>query len=234
MKSTPRSPVRARVAVDLVILTVRAERLCVLLVRRGIAPFRGLLALPGGFVCEDEALEDAARRELEEETGIDVRKLGHLEQLATFGRPDRDPRERVITVAYLALAPELPLPVGGSDAASAHFVPLDELRAHTLAFDHREILDAGVERARAKLEYTTLATAFCGPTFSMLELRRVYECVWNTRLDPANFNRKVVKSEGFVETTGEVTHGEGGRPAKLYRRGGAKLLHPPLLRGARE
>lgn len=234
MKSTPRSPVRALVAVDLVILTVRAERLCVLLVRRGIAPFKGKLALPGGFVRENEALDDAARRELEEETGIEAKRLGHLEQLQTFGRPNRDPRERVVTVAYLALAPELPMPIGGGDAASAHFVPLDEVSEDALAFDHREILDAGVERARAKLEYTTLATAFCGPTFSMLELRRVYECVWNTRLDPANFNRKVSKSEGFVEATGEMTHGEGGRPAKRYRRGGEKLLHPPLLRGARE
>lgn len=234
MKSTPRSPQRALVAVDLVILTVRADRLCVLLVRRGVAPFEGRLALPGGFVREREAIDDAARRELEEETGIRAKDLGHLEQLATFGRPNRDPRERVVTVAYLALAPELPIPVGGSDAASAHFVPLDEVSEAALAFDHGEILDVGVERARAKLEYTTLATAFCRPAFSMLELRRVYECVWNTKLDPANFNRKVSKSEGFVEPTGTVTQGEGGRPAKLYRRGGAKLLSPPLLRGARD
>src|SRR5262245_11003534 len=107
MPSTSRSRARALVAVDLVILTVRADRLCVLLVRRGVAPFEGKLALPGGFVRDDEALEAAARRELEEETGIAAKRLGHLEQLATFGRPDRDPRGRVVTVAYLALAPAL-------------------------------------------------------------------------------------------------------------------------------
>jgi 8-oxo-dGTP diphosphatase len=221
---------RIPLTVDLVILTIRDGDLCVLLVRRGIAPYRGRYALPGGFVREGEDLDAAARRELREETGISHSHTGHLEQLATFGKPARDPRERVVTVAYLALAPSLPDPAAGGDAESAHFVPLRELEGVSLAFDHATILGVGIERARAKLEYTTLATAFCGSTFTILDLRRVYEAVWGQPLDPANFNRKVTKTDGFVVPTGEMARREVGRPAQLYRKGEATLLHPALLR----
>ena len=218
------------VTVDLVILTIREERLCAMLVRRGIPPYRGRWALPGGFVEEQEDLVDAAARELAEETGLTLRQA-HLEQLRTYGAPSRDPRGRVVTVAHLALAPDLPAPTPGSDAAHAAWVPVDDATGPSLAFDHATILADGVERARSKLEYTPLGTAFCSPEFTVGELRRVYEAVWGRSLDPRNFHRKVTGSPGFLEDTGERTNRDGGRPARLYRRGTATLLHPPLLRG---
>ncbi len=227
----PTEPPPFLVTVDLVVLTVRDEALQVLLVRRGIEPFAGRLALPGGFVLADEDLADAARRELIEETGLDAGGLGHLEQLATYGTPGRDPRARVVTVAYLALAPDLPEPRAGSDAAQATFHPVGRLRRpSSLAFDHHRILSDGIERARAKLEYTPLATAFCPPEFTVGELRRVYVTVWGVPLDPRNFHRKVTGTPGLLVDTGESTTRGGGRPAALFRRGRAVLLNPPILR----
>lgn len=220
----------AAVTVDLVVLTVHGDDLVALAVRRGVEPFRGRWALPGGFVLDDEDLPAAAARELQEETGIAALDA-HLEQLATYGTPDRDPRGRVVTVAYLALVPDLPAPTAGSDAAAAAWVPARELLGRRrLAFDHRRILGDGVERARAKLEYSPLATSFCGREFTIAELRRIYEAVWGTRLDPRNFHRKVSSTDGFLEPTGRTTTRDGGRPARIYRRGSATLLHPPMLR----
>ncbi|WP_371406569.1 NUDIX hydrolase [Kribbella sp. NBC_00662] len=216
-------------ATDLIILTVRDGRLQVLLIRRGIAPYQGRWALPGGFVRPDEDLETTARRELAEETGLSSERI-HLEQVATYGAPDRDPRGRVVSVAYLALVPDLPAPVAGSDAASAQWVDVAEVDAGRLAFDHHQILADGVERARAKLEYSPLATAFCPPEFTISELRGVYEAVWGTPLDPRNFHRKVTKTADFVTPTGGTTTRDGGRPAQLFHRGTATTLHPPMTR----
>jgi len=232
--------INVQVAVDLVALTIRAEALQVLLVRRGIPPHKGRWALPGGFVLEDEDLDAAAHRELLEETGIS----GHLEQVATYGAPRRDPRGRVIAVAYLALLPASPTPTAGSDAADASWHPVATPSVGKpsigkpsigkpmarLAFDHDRILADGVERARAKLEYTPLATAFCPDEFTIAELRAVYEAVWGAPLDPRNFHRKATGTAGFVEPTGASTEGERGRPAQLFRRGAATTLYPPLLR----
>jgi 8-oxo-dGTP diphosphatase len=218
------------VTVDLVVLTIRDDSLQVLLVRRGEEPFAGALALPGGFVRPDEGLSQAAARELAEETRLTV-GAAHLEQLASYGDPGRDPRMRVVTVAYLALAPEMPLPRAGTDAADARWViAADALDGGALAFDHQRILADGVERSRAKLEYTPLAAAFCPPEFTIAQLRRVYEVVWGTSLDPRNFHRKVTGTPGFVIPAGTATAGDRGRPAQLYRTGPAQQLHPPLLR----
>lgn len=219
------------VAVDLVVLTIREDMLCALAVRRGVPPYRGRWALPGGFVHEDEDLPDAARRELVEETGLQDLPV-HLEQLATYGAPGRDPRQRVVSVAYLALAAELPDPTAGTDAAEARWRPVSELfeGQRRLAFDHAEILADGLERARAKLEYSPLATAFCVEEFTVAELREVYEVVWGQRLDPRNFHRKVTGSPGFLVPTGKYTRRNGGRPAQLFRRGKATILNPPISR----
>ncbi len=217
-------------AVDLAILTVRENELQVLVIERGIEPYRGQSALPGGFVLDGEDLPDAARRELAEETGLDLDSTDlHLEQLATYGAPDRDPRGRVVSVAYLAIAPNLPIPAAGSDASGARWAPVKAVR-DTLAFDHTKILEDAVERARAKLEYTTLAARFCESEFTIGDLRHVYEVVWNMTLDPRNFSRKVANSEGFVEPTGSKRTPETGRPAALYQRGRAQALNPPLTR----
>lgn len=221
----------AALTVDLVVLTIRADKLCVLLVERGVEPFRGDLALPGGFVTNDESLLDAAERELAEETGV-ADLGGHLEQLGTYGDPSRDPRGRVVTVAYLALMPKPATPTAGSDAAGVGWHPIAPLlaQAPSLAFDHDRILRDGVERARGKLEYSPLATAFCADEFTIADLRRVYEAVWGEQIDPRNFHRKITGTDGFVEPTGSTSTKDGGRPAKLFRRGEATLLHPPMLR----
>lgn len=221
----------AAVTVDLVVLTVDCDRLCILAVRRGAPPYRGRWALPGGFVRDGEDLLDAAERELEEETAV-ASVRAHLEQLGTYGEPRRDPRGRVVTVAHLALVPQPITAVAGTDAADARWVPVDEfLDDHRrLAFDHHRILVDGVERARAKLEYSPLGIAFCPDEFTIAELRRVYEAVWGTSLDPRNFHRKVTGTPGFVVETGRTTTRDGGRPAQLYRGGGAALLHPAMLR----
>ncbi|MET9568126.1 NUDIX domain-containing protein [Streptomyces virginiae] len=232
------------VTVDLVVLTVRRHALCALVVRRGEQPFQGRWALPGGFVRGDEDLAAAAARELSEETGLcahDPAMPGagngaHLEQLATYGDPKRDPRMRVVSVAHLVLAPDLPAPRAGGDANSARWAPVDELlavgeeSAAGLAFDHARILADGVERARSKIEYSSLATAFCPSEFTVGELRRVYEAVWGVALDPRNFHRKVTGTPGFLVPAGGTTTRQGGRPAQLFRAGGATLLNPPMLR----
>ena len=219
------------VTVDLVVFTIRDDQLCALAIRRGIAPYRGRWALPGGFVQEDEGLLDAARRELTEETALDELPV-HLEQLATFGEPKRDPRMRVVSVAYLAFGPDLPEPRAGTDAADARWRLAADLLSSSgrLAFDHDQILTDGLERARAKLEYSPLATAFCAQEFTVAELRHVYEVVWGIGLDPRNFHRKVTGSPGFLVPTGKRTTRNGGRPALLYRRGQATVLNPPISR----
>ena len=215
------------VTVDVVILTVRSGRLEVLLVQRSDGPFAGDWALPGGFVGIEQDLLAAARAKLSEKTGLALDD-GHLEQLATFGAPDRDPRMRVVSVSHLAFVPEPGQLQTGSASERTEWVPVDALP--TLGFDHAEIVDAGVERARAKLEYTTLATSFCEPDFTIGELRAVYEAVWGQPLDPANFHRKVLASEGFVAPTGEHRAQAKGRPAKLYQAGTSAELQPPLQR----
>ena len=217
---------RLAVSVDLVVLTVREQRLCALMWRRDRAPYDGAWSLPGGFIQLDEDLPVAASRLMAERAGLaDVRI--HLEQLATYGYPDRDPRQRVVSVAYLGLAPAQP----ASSRAQGLGTPGDE-RAHhdRAAFDHRRILCDGMERARAKLEYTSLAAAFCPPEFTVAELRRVYEIVWGTSLDPRNFHRKVTGADRFLIPTDRTTTRDGGRPARLYRRGDARQLRPPMLR----
>ncbi len=221
------------VTVDIAIFTVVADELRVLLVRRGQNPQRGRLALPGGFVEIDEDVPEAARRELLEETGVeDV----VLEQLATYGAPGRDPRGRVVSVAHVAVLAEPVETRAGTDAAEASWRPVEPLLRgrNRLAFDHRQILEDAVERVRAKLEYTTLATAFVGPEFTLTELRRVYEVVWGAEFDAGNFQRKIRQTEDFVVETGNTRLSPvgRGRPAATFRarRRGVHPLVTPITR----
>lgn len=215
-----------KLAIDVAVLTIRADALCVLLVRRGDEPFRHAWALPGGFVGDDESAEDAARRELLEETGLDAFPAGaHLEQLATYSEPGRDPRERVVSVAYVAFAPGLPAPVAGGDAELARWWPVADLDGTALAFDHDRILTDAIERVRAKIEYSTLAAAFLDEPFSLGQLHGVYAAVWGEGPHLPAFRRKVMRTPGFVERVGEP----GAGPA-LFRRGPARWLNPPMLR----
>ena len=223
------------VTADLVVLTIREERLCVLLVKRGGAPFKGRLALPGGFVHESEDIERAAYRELQEEAGLKPEDVV-LEQLRTYGAADRDPRGRVVTVAWVVLTADAPEPTAGSDAADAMWLPVDEVLGDgsaSLAFDHAQILADGVERARSKLEYTGLAAAFCPAEFTVAELRRVYEIVWGIdTLDPGNFHRKVLAIDGFLRETGNMRREPRGRPSRTYRADPQVELRPPFTRRA--
>ncbi|MFJ6138998.1 NUDIX hydrolase [Kitasatospora sp. NPDC092286] len=286
----PRAYTPVAVTVDVVALTLRHGGLHVLLVERAAPPYQGYWALPGGFLkAGEEGLDEAAARELAEETGLHgtadaeaALSRIHLEQLGTYGTPLRDPRMHVVSVAYLAFAPDLPDPQAGTDAASAAWHPVTTLdlrppggrspaagvpadthgggvdghtghppAPHTgaegpapiasvpiaLAFDHARILADGLDRARAKIEYSPLATAFLQYDFTIPELRAVYEAVWGEKLHPGNFHRKVLSVPGFVESTGTTTErggARGGPRARNYRAGDAQLLHPALLRPTHE
>src|SRR5262245_3387641 len=228
----PRAYPPVAVTVDVAVLTLHEGRLHVLLIQRGREPWLGAWALPGGFVRPNETLDEAAARELREETGVDA--SAHLEQLHAYGDPGRDPRMRVVTVAYLAVLPDIPDVSAGTDAARAELVPVDDLlgptAARRLAFDHELILADAVDRAREQLSSTSLATAFVGPEFTLGRLREVYEAAWGVDLDPGNFRRKVLSTEGFVEPTGRRAPPgpEGGKPAETYRSMARARLNPPL------
>ena len=200
-----------RVTVDIVIFTVRDRALQVLLVKRGIPPFQGQHAIPGGFIHEEESLEDAALRELYEEAGV---RNVFLEQLYSFGDPRRDPRGRVITVAYYALIASDEVSLNpGSDAAEAGWFPLDALPS--LAFDHQRILEYAVERLRNKLEYTTVGFELLPQKFTLSELQAVYEAILGRRLDKRNFRRKIALL-GILKPLREWQR-TGRKPAQLYR-----------------
>ncbi len=238
-------PMGVALAVDVVLFTIIEDQLNVLLVEREVEPFRGSLALPGGFVLADETLEQAALRALNKETGVGTLRVASersssqaeseslfLEQLETYGNPDRDPRGRVVTVAFWAVMAGLTRVQGGSDAARAELVPVAgiESREVELAFDHERIVHDAVRRVQSKLRYSTLANRFCPPKYTISQLREVYNCLWETELDEGNFQRKVRSSPDFVVALeGTRTFGEsGGRPARLFTQGNAYYLNSPI------
>lgn len=209
-------PPAVRVAVDLVIFTVRDGALEVLLVERGVPPYQGMWALPGGFVLERETLEEAARRELEEETGLrDV----YLEQLYTFGDPDRDPRGRTVAVAYYALTPPA-VPRASTDAAKAGWHPA--ARTPKLAFDHAAILKSGLQRLRAKLGYTTVGFELLPKQFTLSELQRLYEAILERPLDKRNFRKKILSLD-LLKPEGQKRAAGAHRPAQFYSFALAKM-----------
>ena len=224
------------VTVDVVILTLSEGLLQALLVCRGEAPYEGMWAIPGGFKRPTETLDAAARRELHEETGVDAASL--LTQFGAYGDPERDPRMNVVTVAYLAVLRDVREIAGGSDAAAAALLPVSDLLNGKieLAFDHLRILRDAIERVRLELEITGIATTFVGPTFTLAELRAVYEAVWDVQLDAANFRRSIVAEDGWVVPTGRRARpgSAGGRPAELYRPGKAWCHGGPIHRTQRD
>ncbi len=219
------------VAVDVAAMAIEDGQLILLLTEPDDADQAGRWSLPGRRVRDDESLDATALRALSESIGTEEPTV-LLEQLRTYGEPSRDPRARVVSVAYLALAARPLVPsafrrttvVAASEAATW---PADRF-----AYDHAAIVPDALERLRAKLEYTSLATALLEEPFTLGELRAVYEAVWAVELDPANFRRKVVSTIGFVqEASGVAPPGlTGGRPARRYRSGGATRLHPAMLR----
>jgi len=201
------------VTVDLAIFTVDDAVLKLLVVRRGMEPFKGNWALPGGFVRIDESLEAAAARELAEETGLTG---AYLEQVGAFGDPRRDPRERVISIAYFAIVSAHKRELrAGSDAAEARWCDVANLPK--LAFDHPAIVEAACARLAEKARRTALATEFLGPEFTLTELQRVHEALLGQQIDKRNF-RKWVSSVEHLRSTGRVRRGDAHRPALLFRR----------------
>src|SRR5215813_3812342 len=213
------------VTVDMVVLTMLDSQLHVLLVRRGVSPFMGRWAIPGGFKRPTETLDQAAKRELVQETGVDTASL--LTQFGAYGDPGRDPRMNVVTVAYLAVLRDVGRVAAGTDAADAALIPVSEALSGNieLAFDHARIVRDAVER-------TGVATAFVGPTFTVAELRAVYEAVWDVPLDGANFRRRVFGESGWMIPTGRRARpgSSGGKPAELFRAGHLWKLGGPLHR----
>jgi 8-oxo-dGTP diphosphatase len=200
------------VTVDVILFTIARRRLEVLLIRRQLPPFEGAWALPGGFVRMDESLDEAARRELSEEAGVEVR---WLEQLYTFSDVQRDPARRVITVAYFALIDAARLdPHAGTDATQVAWHPVDALPA--LAFDHEAIVRYAHERLRYKAEYAAVAFQLLPEELTLSELQEVYEVILGKTLDKRNFRRKVLSLD-ILEPTGQERREGPGRPAALYR-----------------
>ena len=200
------------VTTDIVIFTIRDQQLKVLLIMRGGDPYKGKWALPGGFVRMEEDLETGARRELAEETGISG---VYLEQLYTFGAVDRDPRERVITIAYYALIPSDKIQLqAATDAEAVGWFSLDELPP--LAFDHQDIVAMAHQRLVAKLDYSTIAFQFMPREFTLSDLQEVYEIILREEMDRRNFRKWILALEQ-IEETGEERREGAHRPAKLYR-----------------
>ena|SRR3989338_2909715 len=203
---------RPSVTVDVLIFTIQESLLKIALIKRGVEPFKNMWAIPGGFVHLDESLEEAAKRELAEEAGV---KDVYLEQLYTFGDPKRDPRERVITVSYIALIPSEHIKLTAkTDASEARWFSTADLPK--LAFDHKQILDYALERLRLKIQYSNIAYGLLPKKFRLSDLQRVYEIILGQRQDKRNFRKRML-SLGLLKETGEKELEGAHRPAMLYQ-----------------
>jgi 8-oxo-dGTP diphosphatase len=203
---------RPALTVDCVVFGMDEEDLKVLLIKRGLEPFLGKWALPGGFVRMEESLDDAARRELEEEAGI---RPSHLEQLYSFGAPGRDPRGRIVTVAYFALVKLSDHQVHASTDAreAAWFSVWDTPK---LAFDHADVLGTALQRLKGKVRYQPIGFELLPPKFTLTQLQRLYEIILERALDKRNFRKKILSME-LLEELDEVEQDVSHRAARLYR-----------------
>jgi len=203
---------RPSVTVDVLFFTIIDNKLNVLLIKRAAWPYEGYWALPGGFVDMNEDLDEAAKREIYEECGV---KDLYLEQLYTFGEPKRDPRTRVITVAYYALAPKTEIKnIQKSEANEARYFPVETLPK--LAFDHKKIIEFGFQRLKNKMGYSNIVFGLLPESFPLSDVQNIYESIYGHSVDKRNF-RKWVISSGLVEPTGKILSGKAHRPAALYR-----------------
>lgn len=211
---------RILVTVDVLVFSVIDDKLRVLLIERDIDPFKNMWALPGGFVKEKESLDEAAARELEEETGI---KNIYMEQLYTFGDVKRDPRDRVVSIAYFALVAKenVTFSIPTFEAKEIKWAAVDQLPP--MAFDHRDIIEVGIERIKSKLSYSNIAYGLLPSEFRLSELQKIYEIILNTTLDKRNFRKKIL-SLNILESTGKRELEGRHRPAMLYRFTEKKLI----------
>ncbi len=201
------------VTVDTVIFTIRRNNLEVLLVQRGQEPFKGRWAVPGGFVRLSENLDEAAKRVLYEKTSV---KDVYLEQLYTFGEPERYPSARVITVSYVALIRSDELELSAEEGLNIQQIAWHPVYSiPELAFDHKDILNYAIKRLRARLEYTPIAFQLLPKKFTLTELQRTYESILDTELDKRNFRKKMI-SLGILKEYDEFTKESSKRPARLY------------------
>jgi 8-oxo-dGTP diphosphatase len=202
-----------KVSVDAVVFGYDPlEGVSVLLITRKFEPFKNQWALPGGLVLNDESLEHAVRRELKEETGIDV---NYLEQLYTFGQPDRDPRNRVVSVAYFGLVRPKDYQLSAqTDAEAVAWFNIKKLPG--LAFDHKHILDSAIKRLRGKLAYEPVGFELLNKKFPFSDLEKLYQTLLDQELDRRNFKKKIM-GYGFLEELDEIVQRSAGRPARLYQ-----------------
>lgn len=200
-----------KVTVDIIIFTIEGGDIKTLLIKRKSTPFRGKWALPGGFLKKDEDIYNAALRELKEETGV---KGVYLEQLYTFGEPKRDPRGRVVTIAYFALVPRNLMKIkAADDAADARLFSMANLP--DLAFDHNKILNYALYRIRNKIQYTNVIWSLLPKKFTLTEIQKIYEIIWGKHIDKRNFRKKLL-SLGLLRSAKETRIGLRQRPAKLF------------------
>jgi 8-oxo-dGTP diphosphatase len=202
------------VTVDPIIFAIEDNQLKVLLVKRGTDPYKGKWSIPGGFVNIDESLEEAAHRELEEETGV---KNVYMEQLYTYGKPKRDPRYRIISVAFFALIDHTKLnmtqPSKGNEIIKSEWFPINKLPE--TAFDHKEMIGYAHQRLKYKLEYTSVGLELLPDLFSLTDLQNIYEVILGEKLDKRNFRKKIF-SLGILKATNQFRMGSH-RPARLYK-----------------
>ena len=217
------------VTADAVIFSIIDKKLHCLLVKRGVSPFKGKWALPGGFLKRNESAEDAFKRELLEESGQSYRALNSWREFKSYSNPKRDPRNndnyQIISIAFVGITNSEKIDtVAGSDAVETEMVAYDKLTSSKLSFDHLDIINDAKKFLAEKIEKESIALDFLGNEFTLSELRSVYEQLWDTKLHASNFERKVNSFKGFVNKTSKTKLTGNNRPGSVYRKGSEKNI----------